>query len=78
MLPLKLLKLELYRQGILNEWYSYLKLKLRLGKTFMRIEFLQACQENKLIPKFLKFRIPNTGCFNKKAVERFQQNLLKT
>ena len=31
----------------------------------MRIEFLQTCEDSKLIPKFLKFRIPKNGCFNK-------------
>ena len=78
MLPLRLFKLELYWQGILKNWYSYLKLKLKLLKTFMRIGFLKTCQENKVVPRFLKFRVPNTGCFNKNAVERFQTSLLKT
>ena len=78
MLPLKLLRLELLRQGILNNWYSYLKLKSKLVKTFTRIEFLKTCHENKLIPKLLKFRIPTIDCFNKYAVEMFQTKLLKT
>ena len=43
----------------------------------MTIESLQTCEDSKLIPKFLKFRIPKNGCFNKNAVEKFQANLLK-
>ena len=39
---------------------------------------MKTCEENKLIPKFLKFRIPTIGCFNKYAVEMFQTKLLKT
>ena len=77
MLPIKLLKLELNRQGILTNWYSYLKLKSKLVRTFKRIEFLQTCEDNKLIPKLLKSRIPNNGCFNKNSEEKFQANLLK-
>ena len=76
MLPLKLLKRELKRQGTLTSWYAYLNLKSKLLKTCKRIEFLQTCEENKVIPKFLKFRIPQNGCFNANAVERFQAKLL--
>ena len=78
MLPYRILKLELFRRGILNDWYSYLKRKLKLLKTIKRIGFLKTCYENKIIPKFLKLRVPNNGCFNKNAVERFQANLLET
>ena len=35
------------------------------------------CEDNKLTPKFLKFRIPKNGCFNANEVERFQAKLLK-
>ena len=77
MLPLKLLKIELNRQGILTNWYSYLNLKSKLLKIFKRIEFLQMCEDNKLTPKFLKFRIPKNGCFNADEVERFRTKLLK-
>ena len=77
MLPLKLLKIELKRQGTLTSWYAYLNLKSKPLKTCKRIEFLQTCEENKVIPKFLKFRIPKNGCFNANEVERFQAKLLK-
>ena len=77
MLPLKLLKIELKRQGTLTSWYAYLNLKSKLLKTCKRIEFLQTCEENKVIPKFLKFRILNNGCSSSNAVEKFQANLLK-
>ena len=30
-----------------------------------------------LIPRFLKFRIPNNGCFDEKTVHNFQKQLLK-
>ena len=34
------------------------------------------CKKAELIPKFLKFRIPNNGCFDDKAIHEFQKNLL--
>ena len=78
MLPIKLLKLELYRRGIVKYWYSYIKIKSKLLKIITRIEFLKMCCESKVIPSFLKFRVPNIGCFNKTAVEKFQSHLLRT
>ena len=41
----------------------------------LRIKFLENCKRADLIPRFLKFRIPNNGCFDDKTVHTFQQQL---
>ena len=43
----------------------------------LRIKFLNNCSRAGVIPKFLKFRIPNNGCFDEKSVHDFQLQLLK-
>ena len=39
--------------------------------------FLESCLQADIIPKFLKFRIPNNGCFEPTVVHNFQRRLLK-
>lgn len=43
----------------------------------LRIGFLDECLKSRIIPRFLKFRIPNNGCFDDRSVEDFQVNLLR-
>ena len=42
----------------------------------LRIRFLESCKRSELIPRFLKFRIPNNGCFDEKSIRLFQHRLL--
>ena len=42
----------------------------------LRIKFLENCKQADLIPRFLKFRIPNNGCFDENTVHNFQRQLL--
>ena len=44
----------------------------------LRILFLEACLNNDVIPTFLRFRIPENGCFEPTIVHNFQRRLLKT
>ena len=46
-------------------------------KCSFRIKFLRQCCKNNVIPRFLKFRIPNNRCFDKTIVPNFQTKLLK-
>ena len=48
-----------------------------LQSNIQRVWFLSECVEKKVIPKFLKFRIPNNGCFDHEMVRTFQGRLLK-
>ena len=42
-----------------------------------RIRFLEDCLRNDVIPNFLRFRIPENGCFEPTIVHNFQRRLLK-
>ena len=41
------------------------------------IQFIENFRSADVIPKFLKFRIPNNGCFQRTAIHNFQRKLLK-
>ena len=43
----------------------------------LRIVFLEKCLINDVIPNFLRFRIPENGCFEPTIVQKFQRRLLK-
>ena len=47
-----------------------------IDRTSLRIKFLENCNRAEMIPSFLKFRIPNNGCFDGKSVHEFQRQLL--
>ena len=42
-----------------------------------RVQFLKQCLDNRLIPRFLPFKVPSDGTFNDKAVHSFQLKLLR-
>ena len=48
-----------------------------MERNSLQVKFLENCKRADLIPKFLKFRIPNNGCFDDKNVHEFQRHLLK-
>ena len=74
-LPLRLLVMELKR---VDCYKSYLRYKKAVVDTCsLRIRFLEKCSKADIIPKFLKFRIPNNGCFDDKSVHDFQKRLLR-
>ena len=41
------------------------------------IQFIENFLSADVIPKFLKFRIPNNGCFQPTTIHNFQRKLLK-
>ena len=41
------------------------------------IQFVENCRSADVIPKFLNFRIPNSGSFEPTAMQNFQRKLLK-
>ena len=55
----------------------YEKAIIKVENNSLRIKFLENCRRAELIPKFLKFRIPNNGCFDDKSVRSFQLQLLR-
>ena len=76
LLPYRLLALELKRSRCWKQFLQYQKFVCNVKTNNLRIKFLENCKKSDLIPRFLKFRIPNNGCFDEKSVHQFQQRLL--
>ena len=76
-LPYRLLLLELQRIGCLKSFLQYQKFLCKVENHSLRIQFLNNCFKADLIPRFLKFRVPNNGCFDDQSVHTFQKRLLR-
>ncbi|XP_066916931.1 uncharacterized protein [Clytia hemisphaerica] len=76
-LSYKLLRLELQRNDCWKDFLQYQKFLEKVENHNLRIVFLNNCLKSKIIPRFLKFRIPNNGCFDDRSVHEFQINLLR-
>ena len=75
-LPQRLLHLELRRRDCLKDLFRYQDQLLKLVNNRLRIEFIGHCKRADIIPRFLKFRIPNNGCFDEDSIHDFQKKLL--
>ena len=76
-LPFCLLALCLQRSNCWKEYRDYDRSLRKLVNFRCRIDFIEKCIQADIIPRFLKFRIPENGCFEPTAVHNFQRNLLK-
>ena len=76
-LAYKLLTIELKRNGWWKDFLHYRKSLQKRENHSLRIRFLEDCLKSNIVPKFLKFRIPENGCFDNKAVMEFQLRLLR-
>ena len=56
---------------------AYRRKRLKIENTRFRQRFLLDCQKNDIIPRFLKFRVPENGCFEERIVHNFQKRLLR-
>ena len=77
LLPLCLLALCLQNSDCWKEYLDYDRSLKKLVNCRCRIEFIEKCFQADIIPRFLKFRIPENGCFDPTVVHNFQRNLLK-
>merc|ERR1711888_564566 len=75
-LPYRLLAKELQRTGCWKQYLQYQKALCKVECNSLRIKFLENCKRADVIPKFLKFRVPNNGCFDDSSVLNFQKRLL--
>ena len=71
------LRMLLEKRGLWSHFVNYRASKLKLVRNSERVKLLRKCKETKLIPDFLRFRIPNNGRFSNEAVFNFQYKLLK-
>ena len=58
-------------------YVDYLKTLTKVTSCNYRIEFLEQCLNNDIIPDFLRFRAPKNEFFSEQAVLSFQLRLLK-
>ena len=75
-LPYNSLILELHKIDGFKPFIQYKRHLCKLENNELRISFLESCKKSDIIPKFLKFRIPNNGAFNEDLVHKFQKKLL--
>ena len=75
-LPYNLLILELHKINGFKPFIQYERHLCKLENNELRISFLENCKKSDIIPKFLKFRIPNNGAFHEESVHKFQKKLL--
>ena len=76
-LPNRLLLLELRRVGCYKSYLQYMRCICKVEACILRLKFLENCLKSDIIPKFLKFRVPNNGCFDDESVHDFQRRLLR-
>ena len=72
-----MLHFELDRNGLWKIFVRYRSSLQKLDMNGLRVKFLENCYKSDIIPRFLKFRVPNNGCFDDRAVREFQRKLLK-
>ena len=77
-LPFRLLAKSLKSLNGWKKFLDYRKALINQEKNLRRVSFLEQCSEADIIPRFLKFRIPDNGCFEPTVVHNFQLKLLKT
>ena len=75
--PRRRLAIAFQRDQNWKYFLNYERLTEKIVKCEQRICFLQNCKKADIIPKFLKFRIPNNGCFENDSVHKFQKKLLQ-
>ena len=76
-LPYKLFCLELSRNGCWKLFLQYRKVLRKFTHHSLRVGFIENCIRASIIPRFLKFRIPNNGCFDDRSIHEFQLRLLR-
>ena len=76
-LPYRLLSSELSNNDCTKSFLQYRKTLEKLEKNRLRVQFITSCLKADIIPRFLKFRIPNNGAFDEKSIFEFQKGLLR-
>ena len=73
----KALRILLHKRNLWNEFAEYRSTRIKAMRAKERVSILAKCYEGKIVPQFLRFRIPNNGKFSDKEVNDFQLKLLK-
>ena len=74
-LPNKLFMLELQRNVCLKTFMKYRSSFRKFVNHNLRKRFLENCDKADIVPIFLKFRIPNNGCFDDRYVRDLSRHI---
>ena len=72
LLPYRLLACSLRRNDAWPLFLQYQKAVGKLQSNTLRLKYINECLKADIVPRFLKFRVPNNGCFDDKSVHDFQ------
>jgi hypothetical protein len=76
LLPRRLLAIRLKRRNCWKHVPKYFRLLTKRENNMQRINFIVKCRAADITPRFLRFRIPDNGCFEPTVVHNFQRKLL--
>ena len=66
-----------YNDEIVKQIRRFEKLDFKIRKNEANLDFLQSCQQNNLIPKFLNFKVASSSLRFSRMYEQCQKQLLK-
>ena len=66
-----------YNNGIVKQIRGFEKLDFKIRKNEADLDFLQSCQQNNLIPKFLNFKVASSSLQFSRTYKQCQKRLLK-
>ena len=73
----RLLAKELQGKDCWKQYLDYEWSLIKRERNKCRIDFFKKCIQTDIIPAFLKFRVPDNGCFQPAVVRNFQRRILK-
>ena len=66
-----------YNDEIVKQIRRFEKLDFKIRKNEANLDFLQSCQQNNLIPKFLNFKVASSSLRFSRTYMQCQKQLLK-
>ena len=66
-----------YNDEIVKQVRRFEKLDFKIRKNEANLDFLQSCQQNNLIPKFLNFKVASSSLRFPRTYKQCQKQLLK-
>ena len=75
-LPRRLLAVILKKRDCWTPVPKYFRTLTKRENTIQRINFIVSCRAADITPRFLRFRVPDNGCFEPTVVRNFQRKLL--
>ena len=62
--------------SVVANMFYFGKLQLKLSKVKLHLKFLKTCKQEKLMPKFVQFKIPSTHTQHRSAIKRCYEEIL--